>query len=163
MCLSEGNPFKTCVKPQAHNQKLNRANRYENEMVYISRFKLFRRISYGIGHFEGACHKKTRLRRLDKLLRVCRDRRGERSGHSASHRCRRNVACPRSFRWSHDKATLEKGHKKLLRSFISCSRKHLGILSQRGIGCPQAFWHSLSLSQRALGVMNLLLSCSGKM
>ena len=47
MRLSEGNHFKTCAKPQAHNPKLNRANRYENEMVLkISRFKLFRRISY---------------------------------------------------------------------------------------------------------------------
>ena len=25
-------PFKTCANPQAHNQKLSRANRYENEM-----------------------------------------------------------------------------------------------------------------------------------
>ena len=37
MRLSEGNPFKTCANPQAHNQKLNRANRYENEMVYTYR------------------------------------------------------------------------------------------------------------------------------
>ena len=33
MRLSEGIPFKTCDNPQAHNRKLNRANRYENEMV----------------------------------------------------------------------------------------------------------------------------------
>ena len=33
MRLSEGNPFKTCANPQRHNQKLNKANRYENEMV----------------------------------------------------------------------------------------------------------------------------------
>ena len=26
-------PFKTCASPQAHNQKLSRATRYENEMV----------------------------------------------------------------------------------------------------------------------------------
>ena len=37
MRLSEGNPFKTCASPQAHNQKLNRANRYENEMVLTYR------------------------------------------------------------------------------------------------------------------------------
>ena len=29
----EGNPFKTCATPQAHSEKLNRANRYENELV----------------------------------------------------------------------------------------------------------------------------------
>ena len=34
MRLSEGNPFKTYVNPQAHNEKLNRANRYEKEMVF---------------------------------------------------------------------------------------------------------------------------------
>ena len=28
---SEGTPFKTCANPQIHNQKLNRANRYENK------------------------------------------------------------------------------------------------------------------------------------
>ena len=33
MRLSEGNPFKTCANPEAHNQKLSRANLYENEMV----------------------------------------------------------------------------------------------------------------------------------
>ena len=33
MRLSEGNPFKTCADPQAHKQKISRANRYENEMV----------------------------------------------------------------------------------------------------------------------------------
>ena len=33
MRLSEGNPFKTCANPQTHNQKLNRANHYENEML----------------------------------------------------------------------------------------------------------------------------------
>ena len=33
MRLSEGNPFKTCANPQAHNQKLSQANVYENEMV----------------------------------------------------------------------------------------------------------------------------------
>ena len=33
MRLSEGNPFKACANPQAHNQKLSRANRYQNEMV----------------------------------------------------------------------------------------------------------------------------------
>ena len=33
MRLSEGNPFKTCANPQAPDEKLNRANRYENEMV----------------------------------------------------------------------------------------------------------------------------------
>ena len=33
MRLSGGNPFKTSANPQAHNQKLNRANRYENKMV----------------------------------------------------------------------------------------------------------------------------------
>ena len=31
--LSDGNPFKTCANPQAHNQKLSRANRYEKQMV----------------------------------------------------------------------------------------------------------------------------------
>ena len=30
-------PFKTCVNPQAHNQKLSRANRYENQMVSTCR------------------------------------------------------------------------------------------------------------------------------
>ena len=33
MRLSEEIPFKTCANPQAHYQKLNLANRYENEMV----------------------------------------------------------------------------------------------------------------------------------
>ena len=33
MRLSEGNPFKTCANPQACDQKLSRANRYENKMV----------------------------------------------------------------------------------------------------------------------------------
>ena len=33
MRLSEGNPFKTCTNPQAHNQKLSRANVYGNEVV----------------------------------------------------------------------------------------------------------------------------------
>ena len=33
MRLSEGNPFKTCANPQAHDLLLSRANRYENEMV----------------------------------------------------------------------------------------------------------------------------------
>ena len=37
MRLSEGNPFKTCANPQAHNQKLVRANVYENEMVWTYR------------------------------------------------------------------------------------------------------------------------------
>ena len=47
MRLFEGNPFKTCANPQAHNQKPNRANRYENNNgLNISRFKLFRCISY---------------------------------------------------------------------------------------------------------------------
>ena len=45
--LSEGNPFKTSANPQAHNQKLSRANVYENE---ISRFKLSRCISYAIDY-----------------------------------------------------------------------------------------------------------------
>ena len=31
--LSDANLFKTCASPQAQNQKLSRANRYENEMV----------------------------------------------------------------------------------------------------------------------------------
>ena len=34
---SEGNLFKTCANPQAHNQKLRRANRYESEMVLTYR------------------------------------------------------------------------------------------------------------------------------
>ena len=33
MRVSEGIPFKTRVNPQTHNQKLSRANLYENEMV----------------------------------------------------------------------------------------------------------------------------------
>ena len=33
MRLSEGIPFKTCASRQAHNQNLNWANVYENEMV----------------------------------------------------------------------------------------------------------------------------------
>ena len=33
MRLSEGDAFKTRANPQAHNQELNQANRYENEMV----------------------------------------------------------------------------------------------------------------------------------
>ena len=33
MRLSEEIPYKTCANPQAHNQKLNRANLYENAMV----------------------------------------------------------------------------------------------------------------------------------
>ena len=37
MRLSEDNLFKTCANPQAHSQKLNRANRYENEMVLTYR------------------------------------------------------------------------------------------------------------------------------
>ena len=37
MRLSEGNPFKTCANPQAHNVFLSRANRYENKMVYTYR------------------------------------------------------------------------------------------------------------------------------
>ena len=31
--VSEGNPFKTCANPHARDQKLNRANLYEKEMV----------------------------------------------------------------------------------------------------------------------------------
>ena len=34
MRLSEGSPFKTCANPPARNQSINRANLYENEMVY---------------------------------------------------------------------------------------------------------------------------------
>ena len=37
MRLSEGNLFKPCANPQAHNQELRRANRYENEMVQTYR------------------------------------------------------------------------------------------------------------------------------
>ena len=33
MRLSESNLFKSCAYPQAHNEKLSRADRYENEMV----------------------------------------------------------------------------------------------------------------------------------
>ena len=33
MRLSEGIPYKTCANPQAFNQKLYRADLYENEMV----------------------------------------------------------------------------------------------------------------------------------
>ena len=33
MCLSEGNPFKTCGNPHARDQEISRANVYENEMV----------------------------------------------------------------------------------------------------------------------------------
>ena len=33
MRLSEGNPFKSCAKPPARDQNINRANLYENEMV----------------------------------------------------------------------------------------------------------------------------------
>ena len=32
MRLFEGIPFKTCVNPQAHDQNVNRANLYENEV-----------------------------------------------------------------------------------------------------------------------------------
>ena len=37
MRLSEANPFKACANPQAHSQKLSRANVYENEMVQTNR------------------------------------------------------------------------------------------------------------------------------
>ena len=37
MRLSEGNPFKTCAKPQTHDRKLSGTNRYENEMVLTYR------------------------------------------------------------------------------------------------------------------------------
>ena len=37
MRLSEGNPFKTCANPQAHNLLLSRANRYANGMVWACR------------------------------------------------------------------------------------------------------------------------------
>ena len=36
--LLKGTPFKTCANPQARDQNNNRANLYENEMVYQSRF-----------------------------------------------------------------------------------------------------------------------------
>ena len=32
-CVSSGNPFKTCVNPQASDLNINRANLYENKMV----------------------------------------------------------------------------------------------------------------------------------
>ena len=38
MRLSEENPFGTCANPQAHNQKLNRANRYENEIIILRKW-----------------------------------------------------------------------------------------------------------------------------
>ena len=37
MSLYEGNPFKTCANPQAHDQNVTRANLYENEMVLTYR------------------------------------------------------------------------------------------------------------------------------
>ena len=37
MRLFEGNLFKTCANPQAHNQKINWANRYENKLVLTYR------------------------------------------------------------------------------------------------------------------------------
>ena len=47
MRLSEGNPFKTCASPQAHDQKINRANLYENEIVKTYRdLKRFRIIYF---------------------------------------------------------------------------------------------------------------------
>ena len=50
MRLSEGNPFKTCANPQAHNQKTQPSNRlWEQIGLNISRCKPFRCISYNTG------------------------------------------------------------------------------------------------------------------
>ena len=47
-CVSlKETPLKTCAIPQAHNQKLSRANRHENEMVQIyGDLNLFSSFSY---------------------------------------------------------------------------------------------------------------------
>ena len=57
MRLSEGNPFKTCANPHPCDQKLSRANRYENEMVS------------GSGSVpEPPCLLQTPKQRLDKVM-----------------------------------------------------------------------------------------------
>ena len=46
MRLSEGNPFKTCAKPQTQPKTQRRKPLWERNGLNISRFKLFVRISY---------------------------------------------------------------------------------------------------------------------
>ena len=55
MRLSEEIPYKACASPQAHNQKLNRANLYENKMLGEGKWgrTKYRRIPESEGDWKG--------------------------------------------------------------------------------------------------------------